>query len=129
MRVIQNLIATFFSGLFLFVMMICGAVCAVILFMFYLASALMLLVSLFSGVGFLVTHSRHTLLNTLVYFGYSAVAFAIPMVLARVPYLIGAAAERRHQEKLSLERIAALRIASDASFHDSGRWSQSHVSR
>lgn len=109
--------------------MIGSIIGAVIVFVFYLILGLMLLVSLFSGVGFLVTHSRHTLLNTLVYFGYAAVAFVIPMVLARILQLIGAAAERRHQEKLSLERIAALRIASDASFHDSGRWSQSYVSR
>ncbi len=129
MRVIRDLVATFFSGLFLFVMMICGGVCAVALFMFYLASGLLFFVSFSSGIIFLFNRSPHMLTMAVVYFGYSAVAFAIPMVLARIPHLIGAGAERRRQEKLVLERIAALRIVSDASFHESGRWSQSHVSR
>ena len=127
MRVIWELVAAFVGALLAFVLMIDSVIGAVVVFVFYLISALMLLVSLFSGVGFLVTHSRHTLLNALVYFGYAAVAFAIPMTLAHVPYLIGDTFKRRRQEKLSLERIGALRITSDASFHGSRRWPQSHA--
>lgn len=129
MRVVWELVAAFVGAILAFVLMIGSVIGAVVVFIFYLISALMLLVSLFSGVGFLVTHSRHTLLNALVYFGYAAVAFAIPMTLAYVPYLIGDTFKRRRQEKLALERIGALRIASDTSFHDSGRWSQSHASK
>ncbi len=129
MRVVWELVAAFVGALLVFVLMIGSVIGAVVVFVFYLISALMLLVSLFSGVGFLFTHSRHTLLNALVYFGYAAVAFAIPMTFAHVPYLIGDTFKRRRQEKMSLERIGALRIASDASFHDSGRWPQSHASK
>lgn len=129
MRVVWELVAAFVGALLAFVLMIGSVIGAVVVFIFYLISALMLLVSLFSGVGFLVTHSRHTLLNALVYFGYAAVAFAIPMTLAHVPYLIGDTVKRRRQEKLSLERIGALQIVSDASFHDNGRWPQSHASK
>ena len=129
MRVIRDLIATFFSGLFLFMAMICGGVCAFILFLFYLASGLLLFVSVSAGVVYLFDHKPHMLAMAVAYFGYSAVAFAIPVALARVPHLIGGSVERRRQEKLSLERMAALRIASDASFHDGGRWPQSHASK
>ena len=123
MRVVWELVAVFVGALLGFVLMIGSIIGAMVLFVFYLISGLMLLVSLFSGVGFLVTHSRHTLLNALVYFGYAAVAFAIPMVLAHIPYLVGDTFKRRRKEKLSLERIGALRIASDAPFHGNGRWS------
>ena len=123
MRVVWELVAVFVGALLGFVLMIGSIIGAMVLFVFYLISGLMLLVSLFSGVGFLVTHSRHTLLNALVYFGYAAVAFAIPMVLAHIPYLVGDTFKQRRKEKLSLERIGALRIASDAPFHDNGHWS------
>lgn len=129
MRVVRDLIATFFSELFLFVMMIVGGICAVILFGFYLASGLLLFVSVSSGIVYLFDHKPHMLTMAVVYFGYSAVAFAVPKVLARIAHLIGASAEQRRQERMSLERIGALRIASDASFHDSGRWPQSHASK
>lgn len=123
MRVVWELVAVFVGALLGFVLMIGSIIGAMVLFVFYLISGLMLLVSMFSGVGFLVTHSRHTLLNALVYFGYAAVAFAIPMVLAHIPYLVGDTFKRRRKEKLSLERIGALRIAPDAPFHDNGHWS------
>lgn len=129
MRVVWELVAAFVEALLVFVLMIGSVIGAIIVFVFYLVSVLMLLVSLFSGIGFLVTHSRHTLLNALVYFGYAALAFAIPMMLAHVPYLIGDTFKRRRQERMSLARIGALRIASDASLHDSGCWPQSHASK
>ena len=129
MRVVRDLIATFFSELFLFVMMIVGGTCAVILFGFYLASGLLFFVSLSSGVVYLFDHKPHMLMMAEVYFGYSAVAFAIPKVLARIAHLIGASAKQQRQEKMSLERISALRIESDTSFHDSGHWPQSHASK
>lgn len=127
MRVVRDLIATFFSELFLFVMMIVGGICAVILFGFYLASGLLFFVSLSSGVMYLFDHKPHMLMMAEVYFGYSAVAFAVPKVLARIAHLIGASAKQRRQEKMSLDRIGVLRIASDASFHDNGHWPQSHA--
>lgn len=129
MRVVRDLIATFFSELLLFVMIIVGGVCAVILFGFYLASGLLFFVSLSSGVMYLFDHKPHMLMMAEVYFGYSAVAFAVPKVLARIAHLISALAEQQRQEKLSLERIGALQIVSDASFDDSGRWSRPYASR
>lgn len=129
MRVVRDLIATFFSELSLFVMMIVGGICAVVLFGFYLASALLLFVSLSSAVVYLFDHKPHMLMMAEVYFGYSAIAFAIPKVLARIAHLINASAKQRRQEKMSLERIGALRIASDASFEDNGHWPQSHASK
>ncbi len=51
-----------------------------------------------------------------VYFGYSAVAFAIPMVLVHIPQTISKAVERRRGE-----RIGTLRLASDVSFSERAR--------
>jgi len=118
MRIIRDLLAIFISELLMFVMMICGAIGAGVLFLIYLASGLLFFVSLASGIIFWFTHSPHMLTLAVVYFGYSAVAFAIPMVLVHIPQTISKAVERRRQEKLSLDRIGGLRVASDASFHD-----------
>lgn len=120
MRFIRDLIATFFSELLMFAMAICGTIIFGVLMLAYVASAALLFVSVVSGIIYLNNHSAHMLTLAVVYFGYSAVAFTIPMVVARVPQLVDEALKRRRQEKLSLERIGGLRIASDASSCNGG---------
>jgi len=121
MRIIRDLIATFFFELLMFVMAICGTIILGVLMLSYVASAALLFVSVVSGIIYLNNHSAHMLTLSIVYFGYSAVAFTIPMVVARVPQIIDEALKRRRQERLSMERIGGLRIASDVSFHNGAR--------
>lgn len=120
MRFVWELMAMFVAGLVVFVMMIGGMVAWLVMGVIGLASALFFGMGLFCAVGFLFFHTAHNLLTTAVYFGYSAVTFAVLMVLHYIPGrardIVAARSERR-----SLNRIGGLRIAVDASFHDGRR--------
>ncbi len=116
MRFVWELVAVFVAGLVVFVMMIGGMVAWLVMGVIGLASAVFFGMGLFCAVGFLFFHTAHNLLTTAVYFGYSAIAFAVLVVLHYIPGrardIIGARAERR-----SLDRIGGLQIAADAPFH------------
>ncbi len=120
MRFVWELVAVFVAGLVVFLMMIGGMVAWLVMGLIGLASAVFFGMGLFCAIGFLFFHTAHNLLTTVVYLGYSAVAFAVLVVLHYIPGrmrdVVAARAERR-----SLDRIGGLRITVDAAFYDGGR--------
>ena len=85
-----------------------------------LVSAVFFGMGLFCAVGFLFFHTAHNLLTTVMYFGYSAGAFAVLVVLHYIPMRARDIIEARSKRR-SLDRIGGLWIAADAPFHDDRR--------
>lgn len=106
MRLVWDLVGVFMAAVIVFVSMVFRLFFGLIYFALSMACFLCLLVSGFSFVGFVFTHTTHTGLVAAVYLGYAAAVFG---VLTVIIHLRGLASEGKQGR--ALERMSGLRLA------------------
>jgi uncharacterized membrane protein len=114
-RFLAELVGVFLAGVlgfFTMRLLIAGAVLA---WLIGCVSGLFLLVALAESAWWLHTHSHHTAVTALGYYGYAACTFALIAVLFFLKDKLTGWPERRRQQ-VAMCRIGGLRLAPDAPF-------------
>jgi hypothetical protein len=117
-RFLAELAGVFLAGVLGFFAMLLLIAGAVLAWLVGCVSGLFLLIAVAESGWWLHTHSHHSAVTALGYYGYAAGAFAmIPVLLFLKEKLIGWPERRRQQ--IAMRRVGMLRLAHDAPFEPS----------
>lgn len=106
MRFIWNVAGVFMGAALAFVAFVAKAVFGLVYVALSVLCFVFLLVALFSGVGFLFTHTAHTAIVAASYLAYAAGVFGVITVIVHLRGLASQGKEGR-----ALERMSGLRLA------------------